>query len=119
MFRKSDLTAKHCLMFSAPDDLYEREAQVQPDDQGVQHFSMKRVRLSSRSKECLDPRLITLKSLIEANQLIPPARVAGLLNLTDPAELDGLRQRLGENVYKYLLENKDAIIEYNKSLTTK
>lgn len=117
-FRKLDHTRK-CLMFGAPSDRYEFVGQVNADKHGTQVFTVVPERLSNRSAKCLDPRIITLQSLIDAGRLIEPNQVSGLLNITDPAQLDSMRERLGENLYTWLVNNQDAIKEYNAKLTIK
>ena len=106
-------------MFGAPEDRYEKVSHVQPDSVGRMLFSVCDERLSVRSRNCLDPRNIRLKYIIESGAVIDPGQVSSILNPSDPAELDSLRGKLGENLYSYLLDHKDEIRDFYNGLHTK
>ena len=61
---------------------------------------------SEISKEQLDPKLITLESMIEAGVTLDPSAVMHLMNATDVSEIQERSSQLSENLYGYLVEQK-------------
>lgn len=108
-FRKLD---RKCLMFSSPDDFRERTLEFLPSSRGNRSVVLNTESLLSRSRKILDPRVIDLAAVIESGNVIDPTHVMRPLGVTDVADLDVSRERLGENMYNYILEHKDELVSH-------
>lgn len=109
-------------MFDAPLD-YEERVQVVSDtmnEKGIRKIrvSYKNERYSDRSSYQLKPSVVDLESLIKAGTFIEPGNLTNYFAIHDMADIDNLDGKLSEDMYKYLLDRKDDIVEFlnnNKS----
>ena len=61
-------------------------------------------------KKVLDPKIVTMRSVLETGTVIEPKGFANALGLTDPASLEIVRQQLTEKGAAWLDRNHDALI---------
>lgn len=113
MFRKSDLRKwqdlypvpewkqKHLHSSPSINERGDRTTRVTVIDQSCDEIA----------KSVLNPSEITLTRLIESGVTIDPSSVRNLLNLTDPADIEKFSERRDENLYNYMLRNKDEIFK--------
>lgn len=93
----------------------EKTRVVTPRGHGSQSVSYELVHSVKVSKQQLDPRTHTLEKQLEAGVVIQPGAVSTMLDITDPADLDELGNRFGQNVIDYVgkEENLKNIVKQN------
>lgn len=62
-------------------------------------------------KKVLDPKIVTMRSILETGTVIEPKGFANALGLTDPASVENVRQQLTEKGAAWLDRNHDELIK--------
>lgn len=114
MFQKIE---KPCLMYPMPEDIVEQVYVEQPDSEGCPRIEVKLEHLSDRTKKQLKPAFVTLQLIIESGNVIDPGSVGQLLNISDVSDIEVMNGQMSENMYKYLLDHKEEIINSQKPVS--
>lgn len=61
------------------------------------------------NREQLDPKIVTLQSLLESGVVISPASISNMLDITDKADIERYNSAYVSDAYKFLKENEDKI----------
>lgn len=99
------------LMVVAPEMWEQQERYVEPEKNGVQRTTIVVVPNREINKRQLDPRKITLDSLLEQGITIDPGQIQNMLDLRDPAEIESFNNEYLQHAYKFLTEHKDEIFK--------
>lgn len=99
------------VMEIAPDEWEHFERYVEEEKNGVQRTCLVKVSCREVNKRQLDPRIVTLDTLLEQGITIDPGQVKGLLDLTDPAQIEDYNNHYVQQAYDYLVEHKDEIFK--------
>lgn len=99
------------MTFIAPDFFEVEERYVAPEESGTSRSTIIKVHSRDINKRQLDPRVVTLDSLLEQGITIDPGQVQSMLDITDPAEIESVNKDYCESAYKFLTEHKDEIFK--------
>lgn len=100
--------------YQAPEDFVEVRTEVQPSNGSSQRVVKVEVRSSDELKKQLDPKSVTLQSLVDNNMTIDPGKFFNVLNETDPASLEEMSNPQLEKIYNFLVENKDRLFHHEQ-----
>lgn len=82
-----------------------------PDEHGVKRGNITVRSCEEISKEVLDPRVITLSQVLSTGVGIEVKDFANMFNISDPADLDSLRERSSIQIHNYIKEHESEILE--------
>lgn len=98
-------------IYLADGDMSVRERCVDVEVNGSQRATIIDVPISELNKRQLDPRTVTLQTLIDNGITIEPGTVAHMLDLTDPADIEAFNNEYTREAFKFLQDHKDEIFK--------
>lgn len=105
------------VMYQAPRTWSEPQRVTVETGSSSEYVSIVKVKSPDILAKQLDPKVVTLKALIESGITIDPGQCASMLNITDVAEIEKYNQKDMQEVYTYLKEHGKEIVKQEELKT--